>query len=343
MKFGVFLMPQHPRSDDPVRRFRQCVQQAIAARDAGFDAVAAGHHYLSPPYQALQNLPLLARLAAETGSMELVLSIVLLALLNPVQVAEEVATLDVMSEGRVVFGIGLGYREVEYEAFGVALADRVPRMLEALELVKRLWTEDEVTFEGRFFRLTKATCTIRPVQKPHPPIWIAANADRAVARAARMGYPWFANPHAALPTIERQWRLYKEALAEARHPLPAARPIALECHVAPTREEAIATARPFLAAKYAAYADWGQDKVLPGSESFRIAFENLARDRFLLGSPEDVIEQLDERVARLESNFFILRVSWPGMEHHTVLRVIELMGERVLPYFRRKYGRGSRG
>src|SRR5439155_2846822 len=143
------------------------------------------------PYRSRQSLPFLARLAAETGTMELCLSVLLLALLNPVQTAEEVASLDVMSEGRVVFGIGLGYREVEYEAFGVAPKDRVPRMLEALDLVKRLWTEEEVNFEGRFFRLHGATCTIRPVQRPSPPIWIAANADRAVVRTARLGYPWF--------------------------------------------------------------------------------------------------------------------------------------------------------
>ncbi len=338
MKFGVFLVPQHPRTDDPVRRFRETVQQAILAHDAGFDALAAGHHYLSPPYQSLQNVPLLARLAAEAGDMELITSVVLLALLNPVQVAEDIATLDVMSGGRVTFGIGLGYREVEYEAFGVGLSDRVPRMLEALTLIKRLWTEDDVTFEGRFFKLHRATSTLRPVQQPHPPIWIAANADAAVERSGRLGYPWYVNPHAALPTIERQWRLYKEALAGAGHALPAARPIVLELHVAPTRDEAFETARPFLAGKYAAYADWGQDKVLPGNESFRVAFENLARDRFILGSPDDVIEQLEERVKRLEANVFVFRVGWPGMENHKVLRVLELMGERVLPYFRRKYG-----
>ena len=339
MKLGVFLMPQQPRTDDPVRRFRECLEQARLARDAGFDAVAAGHHYVSPPYQALQNLPLLARLAGETGAMDLVLSIVLLALLNPVQVAEDVATLDIMSEGRVVFGIGLGYREAEYEAFGVARRDGVPRMLEALELVRRLWTEDGVTHEGRFFRLHGATCTIRPVQKPFPPVWIAANADAAVARAARLGYAWYANPHAPLATIERQWRLYKETLAGSGHARPPWRPIALECHVAPTREEAFDIARPFLAPKYAAYADWGQDKVLPGDESFRIGFEKLARDRFLLGTAEDVIEQLEARVARLESNYFILRVSWPGMEHAKVLRVIERLAAGVLPHFHRKYGR----
>ena len=340
MKFGVFISAQQPRSDDPVQRFREALEQARLARDTGFDVIAAGHHYLSPPYQSLQSLPLLARLAGETGTMELCLSVLLLALLNPVQTAEDVASLDVMSEGRVVFGIGLGYREVEYEAFGVAPRDRVPRMLEGLELIKRLWTEEAVTFEGRFFQVHDATSTIRPVQRPYPPIWIAANADAAVLRTARLGYPWFVNPHAALPTIERQWQRYRQALAEAGHELPAVRPIALELHVAPSHEEAVETARPFLIGKYDAYAAWGQDKVLPGEESFRVAFEELARDRFILGTPDEVIAQLEERIARLQSNYFIFRLGWPGMEGARILRVIELMGAKVLPHFHAKYGRG---
>src|SRR5579884_2315879 len=263
MKFGVFISAQQPRSDEPVKRFREAAAQARLAKEAGFDALAAGHHYLSPPYQSLQSLPLLTRLAAEAPGLELCLSVLLMSMLNPVQTAEEVASLDIMSEGKVVFGAGIGYRDVEYEAFGITSGQRVPRMLEALELIKRLWTEEAVTFEGRFFRLHDATCTIRPVQKPWPPIWIAANADPAVVRTARLGVPWFINPHAALPTIERQWARYKQALAEAGQAMPAARPIALELHVAPSREEAVETARPYLEAKYAAYAAWGQDKALP--------------------------------------------------------------------------------
>src|SRR5204863_9799073 len=126
MKFGVFISAQQPRSDDSVRRFREAVEQARLAREAGFDALAAGHHYLSPPYQSLQSLPLLARLAGEAPGMELCLAVLLLALHNPVQTAEEVARLDVMSEGRVVFGIGPGDRDVEYQAFGMTARDRVP-------------------------------------------------------------------------------------------------------------------------------------------------------------------------------------------------------------------------
>ncbi len=121
-----------------------------------------------------------------------------------------------------------------------------------------------------------------------------------MVRTARLGLSWFINPHAALPTIERQWERYKQALAEASHPMPTARPICLELHVAPTHEEAVETARPFLEGKYNAYAEWGQDKVLPGEESFRVAFDELARDRFILGTPEEAIEQIEERVRRLE-------------------------------------------
>src|ERR1700704_3597891 len=168
MKFGVFLMPQHPRSDDSVRRFRETVQLAQAARDAGFDCVASGHHYLSPPYQSLQSVPLLSRLAADTGSMDLCLSVLLLALLNPVQVAEDIASLDIMSEGRVVFGIGIGYREVEYEGFGMTRQDRGPRMLGALELIKRVWAEDFLTHEGRLFPGPPRARPAPPGKKPFP-------------------------------------------------------------------------------------------------------------------------------------------------------------------------------
>ena len=335
-KFGLMVMPQHPMTDSPVERFRESVELTRLARDAGFDSISCGQHYLSPPYQALQSIPLLARLAPESGDMRLVLGVLLLPLFSPTEVAESVASLDVISGGRVVFGIGLGYRDVEYEAFGVDRRHRVPRFLESLELVTRLWTEDEVTFEGQHFRLTNATCTIRPVQKPHPPIWIAANNDEMVRRAGRLGYPWLVNPHATLTTLDRQMTLYREGLAEGGKPEPEERPIVKELYVARTREEAIRTARPYLEEKYRAYAGWGQDKVLPGEEDFRAPFDDLARDRFILGSVDEVIQQIEEHRRRLDVDHFIFRILWPGMEARQAYRVVELMGEYVLPHFRER-------
>jgi alkanesulfonate monooxygenase SsuD/methylene tetrahydromethanopterin reductase-like flavin-dependent oxidoreductase (luciferase family) len=336
LKFGIMIMPQHPRTDSPVKRFRETVELTRLARDAGLDSIACGHHYLSPPFQNLQNVPLLARLAAESGSLQLVLSILLLPLFSPVQVAEDVASLDVMSEGRVVFGVGLGYRDVEYEAFNTSRRERSGRFTESLELIRRLWTEDDVTFTGKHFRVTKATCTLRPLQQPHPPIWIAANNDSAIARAGRLGCSWFLNPHATLSVLERQMPVYHAALKEAGHPMPVDLPIIKEMHVAKTREEAFAIAQPYLEPKYQAYADWGQDKALPGQESFRVPFAQLAKDRFILGSAEDVIQQIEEHHQRLGANHFIFRIWWPGMEAYHAYRVVEMLGAEVLPYFRKR-------
>lgn len=334
-KFGILVMPQHPVTDSSSERFRETVQLTRLARDAGFDSISCGQHYLAPPYQNLQSIPLLARLAADSGDMSLVLGVLLLPLFSPADVAESVASLDIISGGKVILGVGLGYRDVEYEAFGVDRRDRVGRFLESLEIVKLLWAEEKVTFVGKHFRLTDATCTIRPLQNPHPPIWIAANNDDVVRRAGTMGYSWLANPHATLATLERQMLLHREGLAHRGLSDPAERPIIKELHVSKTRDAAIRVAKPYLEGKYRAYADWGQDKALPGKESFTVPFANLARDRFILGSVEEVIQQIEEHQQRLGVDHFIFRIWWPGMEARQAYRVLELVAEYILPHFKK--------
>jgi alkanesulfonate monooxygenase SsuD/methylene tetrahydromethanopterin reductase-like flavin-dependent oxidoreductase (luciferase family) len=189
MKFGLIVSKQHPPGVSMVERFHEHIEQVRAARDAGFDLIVMGQHYLSTPFQEIQTLPALARLAAEAGSMRVGATVLLLPLHNPVDIAEQVATLDVICEGRFIFGVGLGYRDEEYEAFGVQPRERVARFVEVLQVIKRLWSEEEVTHHGRFFHLTKARMVLKPVQNPHPPIWFAANNDGAVERSARMATP----------------------------------------------------------------------------------------------------------------------------------------------------------
>jgi alkanesulfonate monooxygenase SsuD/methylene tetrahydromethanopterin reductase-like flavin-dependent oxidoreductase (luciferase family) len=335
MRFGLIIAKQHPPGVSMVDRFREHLAQVRAARDAGFDLVVMGQHYLSTPFQELQTLPSLARLAAEAGSMRVGATVLLLPLLNPVDVAEQVATLDVITEGRFIFGAGLGYREEEYEAFGIEGKERVPRFVESLEVIKRLWAEDEVTHRGRYFRLTRARMVVKPVQKPHPPVWFAANNDGAVVRAARLADAWIINPHATLPVLERQMRLYRQALDEAARPVTAELPIIKELYVAPDRRTAVQECRPFLEAKYKAYGAWGQDKALPEGDSFDVGFEELVRDRFIIGDPDDCVRELRRHADALGVNTFIFRIQWPGMEQAKVLRTIALLAERVIPALRR--------
>jgi alkanesulfonate monooxygenase SsuD/methylene tetrahydromethanopterin reductase-like flavin-dependent oxidoreductase (luciferase family) len=331
MKFGLLISKQHPAGVAMVERFREHIDQVRAARDAGFDLIAMGQHYLSTPFQEAQTLPSLARLAAEAGAMRIAATVLLLPLLNPVDVAEQVATLDVICEGRFIFGVGLGYRDEEYEAFGIEAKERVPRFLESLEVIERLWTEDEVTHRGRFFQLTGARSLLRPVQKPRPPIWFAANNDGAVERAARMADAWVVNPHAKLEVLTRQMTVYRKALAKAGKPFPAEMPIIKELYVAPDRRAAIQECRPYLETKYKAYGAWGQDKALPQGDSFDLGFEELVRDRFIIGDPDDCVREISRCADALGVNCFIFRVQWPGMEQSKVLRTIALLADRVMP------------
>jgi len=334
MKFGLIIAKQHPPGVSMVDRFREHLDQVRAARDAGFDLVVMGQHYLSTPFQEIQTMPALARLAAEAGHMRIGATVLLLPLLNPVDVAEQVATLDVITEGRFIFGAGLGYRDQEYEAFGIDGKERVPRFLESLELIKRLWTEDEVTHHGRFYRVTRARMVVRPVQKPHPPIWFAANNDAAVARAARMSDAWVVNPHAKLDVLERQITVYRGALAAAGKPFPAELPVIKELYVAPDRRTALQECRPYLETKYKAYGSWGQDKALPEGDSFDVAFDELVKDRFIIGDPDDCVRELRRHVAALGATCFIFRIQWPGMPQAQVLRSIALLADRVMPALR---------
>ncbi|MGH7312505.1 MAG: LLM class flavin-dependent oxidoreductase [Candidatus Rokuibacteriota bacterium] len=228
MKVGIFLTNQHPLGSDMVAALEGQYVMARLARDRGWDAIATGQHYLSEGMSQLQLIPFLARLGAEAGHLTGVAGILLLGLHHPVEVAECMASLDVIWRGNFVFGVGLGYRDVEFDAFKVPKGQRVRRFEQCLEVVRRLWTEDKVTADNDVCTLSDVTLTCPPVQRPHPPIWIAANSDDAVRRAARLGDAWFVNPHATMATIKRQMAVYRAELARLDKPLPRGRPIIKE-------------------------------------------------------------------------------------------------------------------
>jgi alkanesulfonate monooxygenase SsuD/methylene tetrahydromethanopterin reductase-like flavin-dependent oxidoreductase (luciferase family) len=233
-----------------------------------------------------------------------------------------------------VFGCGIGYRDVEFKAFGVPRAGLGKRFEEGLEAVRRLWTEDFVTMKGSHFELDGANCTVKPLQKPTPPIWIGANADVAIRRAARMGDCWYINPHNTMTTIERQMDVYKRALDEYGKPFPSEVPMRREVFVAPTRAEAIRRAQPYLEEKYKAYRDWGQDKVMPKGDDFDHEFAELLEDRFLLGSPQEVAEQMIRLNRRLGVNHIVASIHWPGMPNSLALDQLQILAEEVMPQVR---------
>jgi alkanesulfonate monooxygenase SsuD/methylene tetrahydromethanopterin reductase-like flavin-dependent oxidoreductase (luciferase family) len=325
VRYGLFVSAQHPAQDDPAVRVAEHLEQVRLVREAGFDSIFAGQHFLPAPFQMLQPVPLLARLAAEAGDLRLGAGILLLPLLNPVEVAEHAATLDVLTGGRFVLGVGLGYRDVENAAFAVP-AERVRVFRSKLEIVRRLLEGEEVTASGDGYRLEQARLAPRPLQRPRPPIWMAANGDAGVRRAARLADTWFVNPHASVAEMERQLTLFRTERGSEPDELPMLR----EACVAPTDEEALAVARPHLARKYEAYVEWGQSDVLPPTDTLRRDWDELREGRFIVGGPETAAEQI-RALAALGVTELVLRVQWPGLPQRDALRTLELLASEVIP------------
>jgi len=335
LKIGIILNNQFRPDDDPVSRLEEQYLMVRHARERGWDSVLISQHYL-PEGNAimLQQVPLLARLQAEAGELAMGVAIYLLNLHNPVYTAETMASLDIIARGRLIFGIGLGYRDLEFDAFNVPKGQRVKRFEEYLALIKRLWSGEAVTAEGPWGRLDNVRLKLLPIQRPYPPIWFAANHDNAVRRAARLGDCWYINPHATLDTNRRQMGLFIEERRAAGLPMPSEVPCRKEIFCARNRAEAFAMVGPYLAEKYRLYAAWGQEKTMPKGESLDQPFEELAKERFVIGSPEECYEQLRPYWEELGVTHFVFRTHFIGMPIANALHSMRMISSELLPMLR---------
>jgi alkanesulfonate monooxygenase SsuD/methylene tetrahydromethanopterin reductase-like flavin-dependent oxidoreductase (luciferase family) len=334
MELSLIVRGQHPAGEDMRARLADDIDLVMRAEQLGFNALVKGSHYSAYPLQSLQQIPFLAQAAVLAPRLRLVCGLVLLPLHKPLDIAEQLATLDVMCGAKLVFGCGIGYRDVEFKAFGLTLSEAAERFEECLLAVKRLWTEDFVDMTGSHFVLDHANCTVKPLQKPMPPIWIGANADVAIRRAARLGDCWYINPHSTLTTLARQMDIYRRALDQCGKPFPTELPMRREVFVARTRDEAIRLARPSLEIKYKTYREWGQDKVMPAGDDFDHGFDELLEDRFLIGSPAEIAERLIGLKKRFGVNHLVASVHWPGMPNSLALEQMQILAEEVIPAVR---------
>lgn len=310
------------------------VEQVRVADHAGFSGFSMGEHYNIPDYQRLHQIPLLARLSAESNTAIIGTAVSLSGLRHPVALASELASLDVINGGRSFFGFGLGYRDEELQAFGLSRAERFSRFVESIEIIRRLWTEDHVSFEGASYQLADVTSDPKPMQHPRPPMLLAANSDVAVERAARLGDGWLIGPHSALDELEHQVTRCRAAWTAAGKPGEPSMPIIRETFVARSRREAFDKARPILEQLYGRiYIQWRQNAAMTNPEELAWDFARLARDRFILGSPEDCIAQIRDYEARLGTSRMLVRFDWtPGLGQEDVLASMRLFGREVLPH-----------
>ncbi len=323
------LLSDVPRSVSPSDQFRDVLRIVEAAQRNGFTYIAIGQHFLYGDLRWLQPVPLLARLAAEVDPhIRLVTQILIAPLYHPVMLAEEIATLDVVTEGRLVFGAGLGYRPEEFDYLGVPYKERAGRFDESLELMTRLWTEETVTFHGKYWTLDDVHPHLFPVQKPHPPIWIGAHAIPGVRRAAKYGDAYACPPETPKDEVARRYAIVRDGF-EARGKTFGPQPLRRNCLVADTREQAIVEFARVAQGRYLTYANKGLD-VMKDTD-LENEFAKAVAGHAVIGTPDEVVAQLVDYVTALPVDPLLLRPQWPTMTADETIATLDRLGRDVVP------------
>jgi alkanesulfonate monooxygenase SsuD/methylene tetrahydromethanopterin reductase-like flavin-dependent oxidoreductase (luciferase family) len=326
MRFGINLgggnLPHESRQEALAGR----LEKSRLAKRYGYHSLWTGAAYLNNDFHAML---LLARVAAEAPGLELGM-VALLPLVHPVEAAEQIATLDVISGGKFVLAPALGWRDFQFDAFEISKTTRLPRFQETLAVMKQFWTQQRVTHHGRFFNIEDVPGTGATLQKPYPKIYIAANQEQGVRRAALEADGWLISSRSTLPTIRQQVQCYQEVIRQAGRPgfISAWR----EMFIAETRQQAIDIIRPHVEWLYRDRAATGHGQDLPVADRIDVPFEQVLQDRFIIGSPDECIAEIKKYQA-LGIEELILRCQWPGMPNADTYRAVELFGEAVLPHF----------
>jgi len=311
-------------------RLRAVVEQAVVAEEAGFTGVAIGEHHFTRYIVSAPEL-LLATIAARTSTLRLSTGVTLLAHRDPVLVAEELATLDVLSLGRAELVVARGVSPRTDAVFGIHSDELRARFDENLRLLLRLLEEPDVTWQGRFRPpLQGVTTTPRPLQRPHPPVWIGSGSAVSADLGVELGMPLM------LPSTLRDPGTHRPVVERYRSAMGAKGRVALPSHVfvAPSSAEARRKWRPHLGA-YATFADpWRGD----GDVDVDLLMEGAA----VCGDPGEVTDRLNQLGTLLDLDAHLVMVDVGGLPQPDVLDAIRLFGAEVIPRLHHSPGPAGR-
>jgi alkanesulfonate monooxygenase SsuD/methylene tetrahydromethanopterin reductase-like flavin-dependent oxidoreductase (luciferase family) len=345
MDIGLFFLMQRDEQWSEQAVYDSALEQMLAAEALGFHSVWIAEHHFND-YGLCPAPPVLAAfIAARTTALRLGMGVSLLPLHHPVDLAESLAVLDVVSSGRLDVGIGRGGTLQDYETFQSDRADARARVEEGIALIQQSWSGAPFDFQGRFHSAQGVHVRPRPVQRPHPPLFIACNSEDSVRSAARLGLPTLSSFFVPVDELQRRHRLYRELAREAgRSPGEIE---ALEAqswgmrvvHVAPSREEALrAIEAPFMGyqQKMAVLRSDSSGGSVPDSFDrsllrLRPFQEYLATGWTLLGTADEVREGLQQYLEATGYRRVLLLMALPGLDTALALRSMRLFAEKVAP------------
>ncbi len=338
MKFGIgyFSLQSPPFNPRPHRElYAEMLDEISAADQMGFDSAwLTEHHFLKDGY-CPSLLVTAAAIAARTQRIRIGTGVLLMPLHDPVRVAEDAAVVDLISGGRLILGIGLGYRPEEFAGFGRSLGERRGRMEESIEILNRSWGEEPFNFKGKYHNLENISVTPKPVQKPIP-IWIGAFTEPAIRRAARIGAPLFVPAIGIIPIVKYLFDMHSSFLKEyGRNPDEFEKPLVREIYISDQKSDKIwEKIKENVTYTAKGYASWGSMVDRQGnllSDPNDPVLYDIAREQSIIGTPEECVEAIVRYREELPVNNLICRFKFPGISHEEAMRSMKLFTEKVLP------------
>jgi alkanesulfonate monooxygenase SsuD/methylene tetrahydromethanopterin reductase-like flavin-dependent oxidoreductase (luciferase family) len=344
LRFGILWSFRNPEFNRvPWTDLYRTHLDLIAESEAmGYDnAWLTEHHFVDDGYSP-SLLPIAAAVSQRTTRIRIGTFLVLLPLHNPIRLAEDTATVDVMSNGRFDLGVGLGYRVKEFDDQGISSATRGARLREGVEVIQRLLSDEVVTYDGKYNQLKEIQIVPPGLQKPHVPIWIGAIAPKAIERAAKMGCHFqVVGP----PDLVEHYDSCLEAAG--RNPQDYSTAQLRWVHVAPSREQAWETAAQSLHYTASRYAEWfaeANDK--PGDaeaglgipsvdEIIRSQSFDVFGEPAMVGTPADVRDMISDYMKRGRVTHLVMGMALSGLAPHHIRNSMEMFAKDVMPHFRK--------
>jgi probable F420-dependent oxidoreductase len=349
MKFGLFHSVQLPEPGAQARYYREALDQVLRAEQLGFDSAWVTEHHFSRHGIVSATMAFLAYLAGVTSTIRLGTAVAVLPFHNPIQLAEEAATVDVLSNGRLDFGVGRGYQWSEFHKLDIPMDQASRRFEEAMDVITRAWTSPSpFDHRGEFWSFNDMTVHPKPVQTPHPPVWVAASSPAGMERVARHGWNLLIGQGESLAHVAAQAEQFRALVGEAGLDYSPGRIVAARAmYAAPSREQA----RRDTEAPFMWFKQTGQEVAAPPDRRVELLPEDFKeyRRRFvggaspsddamldnvtLFGTPDFIAQRIAGlRQAGVENLIFF--VNFGGIESRKVLASLELFAREVMPQFR---------
>lgn len=336
MKFGTFFVMQRPDHVSERTLYQAEVPQMVATEALGFDSVWVAEHHFSNYGACSAPVVLLAAIAGQTTRLHVGTGITLLPLHDPIQLAEELAVLDQVSGGRLDVGIGRASTSEEYQGYNVPYEESRARVDEGIEILRGAWTQAPFSYAGKFRRVDGVRVTPRPVQQPHPPLYMACNSPESVPIAARHGVAMMSFTGVSDIELAERAEVYRQAAAAAGHPPVAVEALLAETwttryvYVAEDPRAALEEPRPHMLG----YQAFGGERRRRSGRARPIApYEEQIGVTAFFGTPDQVAEQITQFQARSGVNKLLCHMSFHAMDPEMALRSMHLFATQVMPRF----------